>query len=109
MGLVTGYFILVACDFGCFDNRHRICIYRQKTLGVIHLFRYPLAHSDLFIREITDTHISYEIREKENGALLGAPLVSGYEVRGDEVWFDTRLLPLPLVVHIRATLEDRVG
>jgi len=71
------------------------------------LFKINLDRSDLFILEITDTQIVYEVRDKNDGTLLEPRRTSPYQVLNDgKVHFDRFDLPQNTFVHIRRTLTD---
>lgn len=66
-----------------------------------HIFRINSITSDLFVYEITPTHITYEVRGKDDGKLLEPRRVSKYELHSDKrIYFDSRDLPADLVVLI---------
>lgn len=71
-----------------------------------HYFKINLDRSDLFILEINDTQITYEVRDKESGKLLEPKRTSFYEVLGNQVHFDMRFVPHNTFIHIRRTLTD---
>lgn len=70
-----------------------------------HLFKVELERSDMFIRSIDDTHIVYQVREKDTGKLMEAEKKSVYTIATDKrVYFDSRFIALDLFNHIKNIL-----
>lgn len=65
-----------------------------------HLYKIQLQLADLFISKITDTHIHYEIRDKETGKLIEPAKVSPYTVHEGKIHFDMRFITVELAARI---------
>lgn len=70
-----------------------------------HLIKVPLPNSDMFISDVSDTHIIYSIRDSK-GKLLESENNSKYEIKEDgKVYFDNRFLPVPYLEYIKECLK----
>lgn len=69
-----------------------------------HLYKIPSITSDLFIYQITDTHIVYEVRSKDDGKLLEPRRKSPYSIASDNrMYFDSRDISVEqaaAIIHI---------
>lgn len=75
---------------------------------MIHLFKVPLQHADMFISSIdTKNHlISYTMRDKNTGTLIEPPIVNDvFEVLQDRISFSKRQIPHEQVYKIHETLN----
>lgn len=72
------------------------------------MVKVPLPNSDLFITDIDfeKEMVSYQIRDKETGALLESKGVDKCEIEGDMVWFAKRFLPVNLFSTITEILKS---
>ena len=69
-----------------------------------HLFKVPLENSDMFVKNITDEHIVYSIRDGK-GKLLEPEVSSKYKEANGKVQFDSRFIAKEYFDHIKMTLQ----
>ena len=69
-----------------------------------HLFKVPLQHADMFIRNITDITIEYSVHEKA-GKLLEPVSVTDYEIKEGKVYFGNKFIPEDYFKYIKQVLE----
>ena len=72
-----------------------------------HIFRLASTLADLFIYKITETHITYEVRGKDDGKLLEPKRESPYTVTGNgKIFFDGRDIDVNMAAFIQQTLNS---
>jgi len=59
--------------------------------------KIPLENSDLFVWEVGDKTITYEIRDKNTGTKMEDSKVSKYEIKADRAYFDSRFISVPVL------------
>lgn len=72
-----------------------------------HVYKLQSERADLFIYSITDTHITYEVRDKVEGKLLEPRRTSKYDLTSTgKMFFDGRDIGIETAGLIARTLNS---
>ena len=70
-----------------------------------HLVKVCLQNSDMFVSNIENNKITYEIRDKVSGKNLEAIKTSTFTVSEQKIDFDNRFIALPLFNYLNQILN----